>query len=76
MTGPGIDGGLTGASLFFVSYLCLFIYGYAGSSLGRLSFLQQWRAGATLACGAHDGFSCSGELALGTWASVVAKHGL
>ena len=43
-------------------------------------FLQLWRAGATLRCGAWashcGGFSCCGARALGTRASVVVARGL
>ena len=75
MTGPGTDRGLTGASLFFVSCLCLFIHGYAGSSLGRLSFLQQWRAGATLPCGAWASY-CDASLAVENWPMALGTWAL
>ena len=57
----------------------LFIYDWAGSSLGSRAFLQLWRVGATRRCGARahcDSFSYCGAQALGTWASVVAVHRL
>ena len=44
-----------------------FLFGGTGSSLLLLGFLQLWRVGATLRCGAR---------ALGVWASVVAARGL
>ena len=57
-----------------------FIFGCVGSSLLHMGFLQLWRAGATLHCGAQashcSGFSCCGACALGTQASVVVAHGL
>ena len=34
-------------------FICLFIFGYIGSSLLRVGFLQLWRAGATRRCGAR-----------------------
>ena len=61
-------------------YFYLFIFGCIGSLLLRAGFLQLWRVGATLHCGAWashcGGFSCCGAWALGTQAPVVAAHGL
>ena len=63
---------------FLIIYL--FIFGCVGSSLLRTGFLQLWRAGATLRCGAQashcGGFSCCAAQALGARASVVVAHGL
>ena len=58
----------------------VFIFGYVRSSLLSAGFLQLWRAGATLHCGARashfGGFSCCRARALGAWASVVVACGL
>ena len=64
----------------FLVFIYLFIFGCVGSSLLRIGFLQLWRAGATLCCGAwashcgafslrstgsrHAGFSSCGLRAL------------
>ena len=61
--------------------VCFFFFlGYIGSLLLHVGFLQLWRVGATLHCGARashcSGFSCCGAWALGAWASVVAAHRL
>ena len=68
---------MTILSFFFIN---LFIFGCVGSLLLRVGFLQLWRVGATLCCGAWashcGGFSCCGARALGTWASVVVAGGL
>ena len=65
---------------FFPFFFFQFIFGCTGSSLLSASFLQLWRVGATLRCGARashcGGFSCCGAQALGAWASVLAAHGL
>ena len=58
-----------GRMLFFLNkfihlFIYLFIYGCVGSSLLHARFLQLWRAGATLHCGARASH-CS-----------VAEHGL
>ena len=64
--------------LFFKKFYLFF--GYVGSSLLYVGFLQLWRVGATLRCSARashcGGFSCCGAWALGAWASVVAACGL
>ena len=39
--------------LLTLKFIYLFIFGCVGSSLLRTSFLQSWRAGATLHCGAR-----------------------
>ena len=68
--------------LFFLInlFMYLFIYGCIGSSLLHAGFLQLWRAGATLRCGAPashcGGFSYYGAQALSVQASVVAARGL
>ena len=66
--------------LFVYLFIYLFIFGCVRSSLLCTGFLQLWRAGATLRCGARashcGGFSCCRARALGTWASVVVAHGL
>ena len=66
--------------LYSFYFLFYFIFGCIGSLLLCTGFLQLWRAGATLRCGAHashfGGFSCCGARALGTQASVVVVHGL
>ena len=58
----------------------LFIFGCVGSLLLHGGFLQLWRAGATLRCGAQvshcSGFSCCGAQALGVRASVVVACSL
>ena len=55
--------------------LFIFIFGYIGSSLLCVGFLQLWRAGVTLCCAAWashcGGFSCFGARALSARASVV-----
>ena len=60
--------------------LCIYFFGCTGSSLLCTGFLQLRLAGATLGCGVRashcGGLSCCGAWALGTWASVVAAHGL
>ena len=61
-------------------FIYLFIFGCVGSLLLRTGFLQLWRVGATLCCGARashcSGFSCCGVWALGMLASVVVARGL
>ena len=63
--------------LFLKKFIYLFM---AVLGLGCLGFLQLWRAGATLRCGAGashcGGFSCCRARALGAQASVVVAHGL
>ena len=58
----------------------LFFFGCVGSSLLHVGFLQLWRAGATLCCGARashcGGFSCCGAQALGARASAVVARRL
>ena len=65
---------------FFNKFIYLFIFGCVGSSLLHAGFLQLWRAGATLCCGARashcGGFSCCEARALGIRASVVVACGL
>ena len=55
-------------------------FGWVGSSLLSVGFLQLWRMGATLHCGvwaSHcSGFSCCGVQALGIQASVVVARRL
>ena len=55
-----------------------FSFGCVGSLLLHAGFLQLWRAGATLRCGARashcGGYSCCGAWALGAGASVVAAR--
>ena len=58
--------------LFFFNinlFIYLFIFGCVGSSLLCVGFLQLWRVGATLRCGAQashcSDFSCCGAPALG-----------
>ena len=60
-------------SLFFFLFLKIFfnfIFGCVGSSLLHAGFLQLWRVGATLHCGARashcSGFSCCRAWPLGT----------
>ena len=64
---------------FFLKFIYLFIFVCVGSSLLHTGFLQLWRTGASLCCGAQashcGGFSCCRAQALGVRASVVA-HGL
>ena len=60
------------SDFFFKLFIYLFIFGCVGSSLLHAGFLQLGQVGAS-PCG---GFSCCGAQALGTWASVVAAHGL
>ena len=70
--------------IYFLNFIYLFIYvcifGYIGSPLMRVVFLQLGRAGATLRCGARashcGGFSCCRARALGAQASVVMTRGL
>ena len=68
------------ANFFLNKFIYLFIFGCTGSLLLCAGFLQLWRAGATLCCGARashfSGFSCCGARALGVRASVVAARGL
>ena len=56
------------------------MFGCVGSSLLHAGFLQLWRAGATLRCGARashcGGFFCCRAWALGVQASVVVARGL
>ena len=65
--------------LFFLKFI-YFIFGCVGSSLTRRLFSGCSERGATLPCGARashcGGFSCCRAWDLGTWASVVAAHGL
>ena len=67
---------------FFKVYLFyLFIaFGCIGSLLLPAGFLQLWRTGTTLRCGAQashcSGFSCCGAQTLGTRVSVVVARGL
>ena len=67
-------------SYFFFFLIFIYLFGCVGSSLLHVDFLQLWRAGATLHCGAWashcGGFSCCGAWALGVWTSVVAALGL
>ena len=62
------------------SLIYFFIFGCLGSSLLCAGFLQLWRVGATLCCGARashcSGFSCCRAWALGMQASVVVARGL
>ena len=64
-------------SIFKKIYLFI---GCGESLLQHAGFLQLQRAGVTLCCGRRasqcGGFSCSEAQAPGTWASVVAAHGL
>ena len=66
--------------IFLKNLFNLFIFGWAGSSLLHVGFLQLWREGATLCCSARaphcSGFSCCRAWALGSWASVVVAHGV
>ena len=65
---------------FIYYYYYYYFFGCIGSSLLHVSFLQLWRARATVCCGARashcSGFSCCRAWALGEWASVVVAHGL
>ena len=66
---------------FLISkFLKFFIFGCVGSSLLCVGFIQLWRAGATLCCGAQashcGGFSSCGARTLGARDSVVAACGL
>ena len=67
-------------NLFILFIFYLFIFGWVGSSLLPVGFLQLRQAGATLCCSARasrcGGFACCGARALGVWASVVVAHGL
>ena len=60
--------------LFFYKFI-YFIFGCVGSSLLHAGFLQLWRAGATLHCGAWashcSGFSCCRACALGARAQKL-----
>ena len=57
---------MNGSFFFFLS-ICLFIYGYVGSSLPREGFPQLWQVGATPHRGAraphHRGLPCCGAQA-------------
>ena len=61
--------------LFIYFKFILFISGRVGSSLLRTGFLQLWRAGATLRCGAQashcGGFSCCAAGVLGARAQQL-----
>ena len=76
MVGNYISIKLLKTSLFFF----FFFFGCVGSPLLHAGFLQLWRAGATLRCGARashcSGFSRCGAWALGTRVSVVVARGL
>ena len=66
---------------FFINlFIYLFIFVCVGSSLLCVGFLQLFRAGATLHCGARashcGGFSCFRARDLGARASVVLARGL
>ena len=61
--------------LFFFFYL-FFIFGYFGSLLLCMGFLQLQRAGVRERASYCGGFSCCRARALGAWASVVVAHGL
>ena len=68
-------------SYLFFKFIYFYLYfGCVGSSLLHTGFLQLWRAGATLRCGAQashcGGFSCCGARALGKRASVVVARRL
>ena len=72
---------LSRGGFFFYKFIYLFIiFGGVGSALLGAGFLQLWRAGATLHCGARashcSGFSCCRARALGARASVVVARGL
>ena len=60
---------------FFLNLFNLFTFGCVGCSLLRVGFLQLWRAGATLCCGAWasrcGGFSCCRARALGAQAKQL-----
>ena len=64
---------------FFNEFIYLFMAAL-GLHCCTQAFLQLWRAGATLHCGARashcSGFSCGGARALGARASVVVVRGL
>ena len=67
--------------MYICMYVCMYVcIGCVGSSLLCVGFLQLWRAGATLCCGAQashcSGFFCCGARALGAQASVVVARGL
>ena len=68
------------AFLFFFFLINLFIFGFVGSLLLRVGFLQLWRAGTTLRCctrASHcGGLSHCGARALGARASVVVARRL
>ena len=78
----GKDTFVSPNSQFFKKILFIYrlIFGCIGSSLLCMGFLQLWRAGATLRCGARaspcGGFSCCRAQALGAQASVVAVRRL
>ena len=61
-------------------YFIYFIFSCIGSLLLHAGFLQLWRAGATVRCGAWashcGGFTCCRARAVGVQASVVAARGL
>ena len=67
------------ALLYFLFIYVLFSFGCVGSSLLLMGFLQLWRAGATLHCGAWvshcGGLSCCGAWALGTRAQQLWLEG-
>ena len=69
-----------------ILFIYLFIFGHTGSSLLRMGFLQLWRVGATLRCGAWashcSGFSLqstgsrhAGFSGCGTWAQQLRPTG-
>ena len=64
----------------FIYLFNLFIFSLPWVFVARPRFLQVWREGTTLCCGARashcGGFSCCGAWALGTRASVVVARGL
>ena len=76
----------SGGVFLFLIFNCLFIVGWAGSSLlwsssaGWVGCLAAAVGGVPLppsARASHGGaFSCCGPQALGVWASVVVAHGL
>ena len=65
-------------SLFNSVWIFFFFFGYSGSSLLCMGFLELWRVGATLHCWARashcGGFSCCRAQAPGVRASVVVAH--
>ena len=64
----------------FYFFFLIFIFGCVGSSLVCAGFLQLWRAGATLRCGAQashcSGFACCGAWAQGTQAQQFGMGAL